>query len=393
MTTGIQEEANALAPAMEEIFTTLHQHPELGRREVDTQKLILERLDALGIESAAIAGTGVVGILRGVLPGRTAALRADVDALPIREETGLSYASRVPGVMHACGHDFHAAALLGAAALLASRRERLPGTVKFFFQPDEEGEGGAERMVAAGCMEEPKVDAVFACHVDSTIPTGTVSLRPGPVCAASDQFAITLRGRGTHGAKPHLGSDVILAASQVVTALQSIPSRRTAPTEPVVVTVGTLHAGSAGNILPEEVRLTGILRTVGGESRERVRRDFRAIVGGTAAAMGAEAEMELTPSYPACRNDGAMTELCRRAAEKVVGEGNVRDADFSLGADDFGYFLDAAPGCYWNVGVRNEERGFTCPNHSPRFAADPGALPVAAAVHAQVVLDFLEGGV
>lgn len=389
----LPREAMDLAPALEEIFYQIHRRPELGNQERATSDLICRRLAALGIEAVPMAGTGVMGVIRGGRPGRCLGFRADMDALPIQEETGLPYASQTPGVMHACGHDLHVTALLGAAELLQWRRETLPGTVKLFFQPDEEGDGGAARMIAAGCMEDPAVDAVLCCHVESGIPTGTVSLCQGPICAASNPFTLTLRGRGTHGAKPHLGSDVIVAGSQLVTALQTIASRRTSPTEPVVVTVGSFQAGRACNVLPEEARLTGTLRTMGREARERVKRDVRAMVDGIAAAMGVEADLEIVEGYPCCDNDPAMTELVRRSAAALLGPEKVLELrEPSLGADDFGCFSERVPGCYYYVGVGSEEKGFTSPNHNPRFAVDPAALPIAAALHVQTALDFLTEG-
>lgn len=389
----LPREAMDLAPALEEIFYQIHRRPELGNQERATSDLIRRRLAALGIEAVPMAGTGVMGVIRGGRPGRCLGFRADMDALPIQEETRLPYASQTPGVMHACGHDFHVTALLGAAELLQRRRETLPGTVKLFFQPDEEGDGGAARMIAAGCMEDPAVDAVLCCHVESGIPTGTVSLCQGPICAASNPFTLTLRGKGTHGAKPHLGSDVIVAGSQLVTALQTIASRRTSPTEPVVVTVGSFQAGRACNVLPEEARLTGTLRTMGREARERVKRDVRAMVDGVAAAMGVEAELEIVEGYPCCDNDPAMTDLVRRSAAALLGPEKVLELrEPSLGADDFGCFSERVPGCYYYVGVGSEEKGFTSPNHNPRFAVDPAALPIAAALHVQTALDFLTEG-
>lgn len=384
------QEAQELIPALETIFCTLHEHPELGNEETQTSSLIRRRLEDLGIEYAVMAGTGTAAIIRGGRPGRTIGFRADIDALPITEETGLPYASQTPGVMHACGHDFHTAALLGAAELLLGCRSELPGTVKLFFQPDEEGDGGAARMIAEGCMEDPRVDAMLCCHVESGLPTGKLCTRSGPVCAASNPFAVTLRGRGSHGAKPHLGADVIVAGAQIVTALQTISSRRTSPTEPVVVTVGSFHSGEAGNVLPEEARFTGILRTMGGEARERVKTDFRAIVSGIAAGMGVEADIEIFESYPGCINDPAVTSLLTSSARKVLGAENVLEQDApTLGTDDFGYFCDAAPGCYYYIGVGNEAKGWTYPNHNPHFAADPEALPLAAAVEAQAAYDYL----
>ena len=239
-------------------------------------------------------------------------------------------------------------------------------------------------------MEAPHVDAMLCCHVESGLPTGTLCTRSGPVCAASNPFAVTLRGRGSHGAKPHLGADVIVAGAQIVTALQTISSRRTSPTEPVVVTVGSFHSGEAGNVLPEEARFTGILRTMGGEARERVKADFRAIVSGIAAGMGVEADIEIFESYPGCINDPAVTSLLTSSARKVLGAENVLEQDApTLGTDDFGYFCDATPGCYYYIGVGNEAKGWTYPNHNPHFAADPEALPLAAAVEAQAAYDYL----
>ena len=239
-------------------------------------------------------------------------------------------------------------------------------------------------------MENPRVDAVLCCHVESGIPTGTVSLCEGPICAASNPFTLTLRGKGTHGAKPHLGSDVIVAGSQLVTALQTIASRRTSPTEPVVVTIGSFQAGTACNVLPEEARLSGTLRTMGREARERVKEDFQSIVAGVSAAMGVEADLELVEGYPCCDNDPAMTALVRRSAAALLGEENVLQLrEPSLGADDFGCFSELVPGCYYYVGVGNAAKGFTSPNHNPHFAVDPAALPIAAALHARTALDFL----
>ena len=382
------EEARAIAPWLEELFFALHRRPELGGREYETAALVRRTLAELGIQAFPLADTGTVGLLRGGQPGPCLAFRADMDALPIGEETGLPYASQVPGVMHACGHDFHTAALLGAARLLMAEREALPGTVKLLFQPDEEGEGGAQRMIAQGCLEDPAVEAALCVHVDSALPAGTAAVGEGTVCAASDPFSVTLRGRGTHGAKPHLGQDVVVAGAQLVTALQTVSSRRTDPAEPVVVTVGSFHAGSAGNVLPEEAVLTGILRTVGGGARQRVREDVSAIVSGVAAAMGVEASLQIKESYPACRNDPNLAALVRRGAEAVLGPGQVRPlAAPSMGADDFGYFCGAVPGCYWSIGVG---RGEVWPNHSPRFAADPAVLPLAAAIHARTALDYLD---
>lgn len=391
MAAELKEAALSLSPAWQELFRTLHQYPELGRSEHRTAALIRRRLEELGIPHTPLADTGTIALIQGTHPGKTLAFRADIDALPIQEETNLPYASRIPNVMHACGHDLHTAALLGAAELLWERRDLLHGTVKLFFQPDEEGDGGASRMIAAGCMETPHVDAMLCCHVDSAIPTGTFAVRSGPACAASNPFTVTLHGRGSHGAKPHLGADVIAAGAQIITAIQTISSRRVSPTDPVVVTIGTFHAGEAGNILPEEARFSGIIRTMSAQTRERVKSDFRSIVSNTAAAMGVTAEIKIVEGYPCCHNDPSMTELIQNAAAKILGEENVLPLpDPTLGTDDFGYFAALVPGCYYYIGVGSESKGCTYPNHNPHFAADPDALPLAAAIEAQAALDFLK---
>lgn len=390
MSAALKDEALALSRVWQDLFHTLHRCPELGRREHRTAGLIRGRLQELGIPFVPAADTGTVAVIRGAHPGRTLGFRADIDALPITEDTGLPYASRVPGVMHACGHDFHTAALLGAAELLWKRRDALHGAVKLFFQPDEEGDGGAARMIEAGGMENPHVDAMLCCHVDSAIPTGTLSVRSGPACAASNPFTVILRGRGSHGAKPHLGSDVIVAGAQIVSALQTVSSRRVSPTEPVVVTVGAFHAGEVGNVLPEEARLSGMIRTMSARAREQVKADFRSIVAGIASAMGVEAEIRMVDGYPCCHNDPGMTKLLLGAAAKVLGPENLLEQEApTLGTDDFGYFSALVPGCYYYIGVGNQAKGFTYPNHNPHFAADPDALPLAAAVEAQAALDFL----
>ena len=391
MSNRLMGEARALIPFMEDIFYTMHRNPELGRQEFASAELVCRKLKELGIEYTTMVGTGVVGVLRGGKSGRTIGFRADMDALPVQEETGLEYASQNPGVMHACGHDFHTAALLGTAAILAQHREELAGNVKFFFQPDEEDEGGAAPMIAAGCMEQPHVDAMLCMHVDSMLPSGTMATRPGPICAATNPFTVTIRGRGTHGAKPHLGDDVIVAAAQIITALQTVSSRRAAPTEPVVVTLGSIHSGAAGNVLPSEAVLKGTLRTFGSASRKMVTQSVTSIVTAVAAAMGVEATVDMVEGYCACVNDNDFTESFKASAVKVLGDEHVvHYQDPSMGADDFGYFSDMVPGCYFFMGVGSEEKGFTYPIHNPRFAADLDALPAAAALQAQAVLDYLK---
>lgn len=386
----ILQEAKGHLPYMLDIFYQLHRNPELSHEEFQTQKLILAELEKMGIEAKPIAETGVVGIIRGGKPGKTVAFRADMDALPIQEETGLPYASQVPNVMHACGHEAHMAVLLGAAKMFVARKESIKGNIKLFFQPAEEKRGGAARMIAAGCMEDPHVDAAFFGHVTASVPTGTISLRPGATNAASNSFTVTFRGKGAHGAAPHKGADPIVAACQAVLALQTISSRRTNPVDSVALTVGSFQAGTASNIIPETAVIMGTLRTIHPETRERAKKDFVQIVEGIAAAMGVEAEINLRDGYAAVINDEAMTSLVQNAAEALLGEGavNILKAP-SMGAEDFGYFMQASTGCKYHLGMRNEEKGCTSPAHNGHFAVDTDALPVGAALFVKIAEDFL----
>lgn len=374
-----------------DIFYKLHENPELGCKEYQTQALILKELKQLGIEATPIADTGVLGIIRGEKPGKTIAFRADMDALPIHEETDLSYKSKNDGVMHACGHDSHMAILLGATKWFTSHKEELSGNIKLFFQPDEEYFGGAERMISEGCMENPTVDAIFFGHSSGVLPVGSISLRSGSVSAASNSFTVTFHGKGTHGATPEKGNDVIVAACQTVTAVQTIASRRICPTDSVVLTVGQIHAGAGCNILPETATIRGTIRTLNAKTRELVKQEFHQIVSGIATAMGVEVDIEILDGYVATINDEDMTELVRSAAEKVLGSENVRaQLAPSMTSEDLGYFLEKVPGCYYNLGVANYEKGYIYPIHSPNYTVDPDALAYGIALYIQIAKDFLK---
>ena len=383
------QEAKALAPWLEEIFKHLHQHPELSKQEYETQKFIMAELAKLGIEAEPCADTGVVGIIRGGKPGKTVGFRADMDALPVEETADVPYKSQNPGVMHACGHDSHMTILMGLAKIMVAHKAELQGNIKLFFQPAEEKDGGAKRMIEAGAMENPKVDAVFFSHCTSTQPVGKIQVRSGATSASSDGFTVTFRGVGCHGAYPHRGTDSIVAACQVVTALQTISSRRNNPADPVVVTVGAIHAGTAGNIVPDSCEIRGTMRTVNPKTRLRVREDFKQIVSGVAAAMGVEADIFIKEGYAATVCDDAMVALTRAAGDKVLGEENViRTGETTMGGEDFAYFCEAAPGCNYRLGVNSAKTG-TASVHNPGFMVDLDALPIGAAVYAQIAEDFL----
>ena len=387
----ILQEAKNLSDYMIAIRRDIHAHPELGREEYRTQALVIRELEAMGIEARPIADTGVLGLLRGAKPGKTIGLRADMDALPIQEDSGLPFASQNAGVMHACGHDAHTATLLGTAKLLAAHKDELSGNVKFFFQPNEEGDGGAQRMVDAGCLENPTVDAVFGGHNSTEKLPGQYGLKFDKCYAASNTFTVTVHGKGCHGAYPGSGLDPIVVASQIVVALQTLTSRRLYATDSAIVTVGSFHAGTAGNIIPETVELKGTIRTLGPEMRENMCRWFTELVEGTAKAMGARAEVDLRESHPGVVNEEAFSNLVYDSMIKLVGKENIRLARIpNMGTEDFGAFMKrdlSVPGCFCSFGFGGEN----CdkPAHSPFHRINEEGMAYAAALFAQVSVDFL----
>ena len=356
----------------------IHRHPELGFEEHQTSALVERQLDELGIEHRRVAGTGVVGVVRGALPGRTAALRADMDALPIDEDSGEACASEVPGKMHACGHDAHTAMLLGAARELSRRRATLHGNVVLLFQPAEEGPGGAEPMLAAGVLDNPKVDAIAMLHVDPRLPTGTIGITPGPVNAAADELYLTIRGKGGHGGYPHKAVDAIPAAAATVLALQNIASRETDPLAAIVVTLGTIAGGYRNNVIADRVELSGTIRTYDPQIRTGVEARVRRIVDGVAAAYGCAAEVRIVYGYPPVVNDAALA----GALTAFVRERNGTPVEVlppTMGAEDFAYFAQAVPAVVVRLGIYNETKGSVHSGHSPQFRLDEDAIPTGIA--------------
>lgn len=371
------QEARALGPWILEQRRALHRCPEHGNREFRTSAYLCQVLTELGLAPKRLLDTAVLADLAGEKPGPVIALRADMDALPVQEATGLPYASENPGMMHACGHDLHMAALLGTARLLASHRAELPGVVRFLFQPDEELDGGAARMIDAGCLEG--VSQVYGAHVRPDLPAGMVGTCSGPFYAASNPFAITLRGKSAHGAEPQNGADAIVAGAQIVTALQTLVSRRMAPTAPAVITVGTFHAGTQCNIVAGEAVLEGILRTFGQENRRFLTEALTDLVRGIAASMGVEAQVEITWGYPGVVNHREQADLVRRAAQTLLGPERVTEDQPRMVSEDFGYYLLERPGCFFHMGV-----GGPAPLHSDRFCPEEWPLPDLSALHAQI---------
>ncbi|MCD8087005.1 MAG: M20 family metallopeptidase [Oscillospiraceae bacterium] len=376
--------ATELAPWLTELRGRFHRRPELGDREYTTAGVIESALSHLDIGHERLLDTAVVGLLSGGRPGRTAAFRADMDALPIQEQTDAPFASVVPGCMHACGHDFHMTATLGAAALLAQCRERLPGNVKLLFQPAEEGIGGAERMIAAGCLENPHVDAVFGCHVSPDLPAGTVGIRYGKFYAASNPFAIRFLGRSAHGAEPEKGADAIAAASTVC-ALLALRQTLTEKNGPTVISVGIFQGGDAENIIAEHAHIQGIIRTLGPEARRQATAAVRQTALDAAEKYGVQADVHIRESYPGVVNHDNMSLLAERAARSLLGDSQVTVLSCpTMTTEDFGYFIENTPGCFYHFGV-----GGDYPLHSDHFLPDSRLLPLAAAAHAAVIWEYL----
>ncbi|MBQ3275967.1 MAG: amidohydrolase [Oscillospiraceae bacterium] len=377
-------EAERAEPELTALRHAFHRCPEIGNREFLTAARIEDYLRGCGIETKRLLGTAVVGRLRGAVSGPVAALRADMDALPVQEATGAAFASEVEGMMHACGHDVHITAALGAAKLLAGHRHELPGSVVFLFQPDEEGGGGARRMIDEGVLEG--VDAVFGCHVSPDLPLGHVGIKFGKFYAASDLFDLTLTGKSAHGAEREKGVDALAAAAELVGELLSLPERT--PEARSVVSIGTLAAGTARNIVAETAELSGILRTLGPENRIRMRSRIEETVRSLAARTGVRAELRLRESYPGIVNDESMTRLAGDAAEALLGPGRVHVlSEPTMATEDFGCFLQERPGSFTHIGA-----GCTQPLHSSAFLPDDRAAVIAAALHARLVSDFLSRG-
>jgi len=312
-----------------------------------------------------------------------------MDALPLHEVADPPYRSRHAGKMHACGHDAHMAILLAAARILTARRHEVAGTVKFVFQPAEEGPGGAKPMIEEGVMEGPRVDAALGFHVWNPLPVGTIGVRPGPVMANTDQFDLTIEGQGGHGAMPHLSVDAIAITGQVITALQTIVSRNVSPLESAVLTLGTIHGGDRHNIIARSVTLSGTVRTFSPSLREFMPRRIDELAGGISRGMGGTCRLDYHRTYPAVVNDPGMTELVRTAAAKVVGPEHVVEAEPSMGGEDMAYFLQEVPGCFFFIGTSNPEAGITHPHHHPEFDLDERALAIGTKVILQAILDYL----
>ncbi|MFH1265556.1 MAG: amidohydrolase [Planctomycetota bacterium] len=405
----VEQLTKEVTPTVVRLRRDFHAHPELSNREERTGRVVAERLKEIGVDEikSGVAHHGVVALIRGRKPGPgtdraptrsvgrlVVALRADMDALPIREETGLPFASQNEGVMHACGHDAHTAMLLGAAEVLTQMRDVIPGTVKLIFQPAEEGtppgeEGGAKLMIEEGVLKDPDVSAIFGMHVHTELEAGKIGYRFGGLLAAVDRFKVTITGKQSHAAMPWLGVDPILASAHVITAVQSIASRKIDAREPVVVSFGIIHAGQAWNIIPEEVVLEGTIRTHDLEVRREAVAQFGRIVNRTADALGAKAEIQFDDYGPVVSNDPELGIGAKASLVRAVGEQNVVESQPVMGGEDFAHYAEKVPGFYVFLGVHNETIGAIHPVHTPNLLIDEAALPVGVRAHCLMALDYL----
>ncbi|MHB8107056.1 MAG: M20 metallopeptidase family protein [Candidatus Cryosericum sp.] len=371
----------------------LHAHPEPSFEEHGTQQYITDRLRSLGLNPLPMAGTGVTATVvgtHGSADGKVLLLRADIDALRLTEETGLPFASQNKGAMHACGHDGHTGTLLAVAHWLVDHRDQFRGTVKLLFQPAEEtSPGGAELCIEEGILRSPDVTFVFGMHFWNTFEYGKVGLRAGPLMAESDRFTVTVTGRGAHAATPHLGSDPIVAVAQIVTALQTIVSRETNPLESRVITIGTIDGGSAYNIIPQSVRMTGTLRALSRADAELAASSLRRIASHTAEALGTTAAIDFEFGHPPVINSSESVAFLRPIFQRVVGENNVVEPEISMGGEDFAYYLQQVPGAFIFLGTRNPAKGLTAPHHNPKFTFDEDIFPVAVSIFVAVVKGYL----
>lgn len=368
---------------------TLHSIPELGNEELKTAGFVEQCLDDMGVEYVR-TGTAIVGLIRGSKPGKTVALRADIDALPIHEETGAEYASTHDGVMHACGHDAHATILLGAARWFAERREGLAGNIKLLFQPAEESDGGADIMIQNGCLENPYVDYVLGLHVMPYLPVGRIETRKGALNGSSTGLTFTVSGTSCHAAYPERGVDAIMMASHVVTALHTLVSRYVSPLESAVLTIGTIHGGTASNIVADEVTMKATLRTTSEATRDMLIVRAKSVVENVTAAFGGSGSVAVRYGYAALINDLNVVDIIAQTALDVLGPESLEWKDApSMGVEDFSFFCKERPGAFYHLGCGNEEKGLISPIHSPTFDIDEDCLPLGVAMQVACTLTLL----
>ena len=380
----IHQLANQYAPAFIDIRHHLHANPELSYKEFETSSFVQKKLSEWNIPFDVKATTGVVGLIKGKNPGkRTIALRADLDALPIKEENNVSYKSKNEGIMHACGHDVHTTILLGASKILNELKEEWEGTIKLIFQPGEErNPGGASLLIKENVLENPKPEAILGLHVHPGLETGKLSFRSGVVMASADELYITIKGKGGHAAAPHTTADTILIASHLIIALQQVISRNRNPFSPSVLSITSFQGGFTTNVIPSEVRLMGTFRAMDETWRYKAHELIRKISTELVHSMGAEIDLHIDVGYPVVLNDEKLNDIARQKAEEFVGKEKVSETEMRMGAEDFGYYTHLIPGCFYRLGVMNVEKGITSGVHTPTFNVDESAIEIGMGVMA-----------
>jgi amidohydrolase len=376
--------AKQYAPEFIEVRHHLHAHPELSYQEFETSKFVQQKLKEFGIAFEIKATTGVVGLIKGKNPGkRIIALRADMDALPIKEENDVPYRSKNEGVMHACGHDVHTTCLLGAAKMLNELKNEWEGTVKLIFQPGEErNPGGASLMIKDGVLENPKPQAIFAMHVHPGLELGKLSFRAGKVMASADELYITIKGKGGHAASPHLCIDPILIASHLIISLQQLISRNNNPFNPSVLSISSFQGGNTTNVIPNEVKLLGTFRAMNEEWRFRAHELIRKLATDLVYSMGGEIDLHIDVGYPAVHNNEQLNEIAKKKAQEYIGANKVEETELRMGAEDFGYYALQIPACFYRVGVMNAAKGITSGVHTPTFNIDENAIEIGMGIMA-----------
>ena len=396
-TQAVAQATEAMRPQLIAQRRDFHMHPELSNREERTSRVVAERLRALGLEEikTGVGKYGITALLKGKLPGPVIAVRADMDGLPIQETNDVPYKSQNPGVKHACGHDVHITVGLGVAEVLSKMRDQVAGTIKFIFQPAEEGpppgeEGGAKLMIKEGALENPRPEVIFGLHVMTMFEVGQIAYNSGPSMASSDRMTITIHGKKAHGAYPHESIDTVVVAAECVTALQTIRSRRINTMEPLVITVGSFHGGNRFNIIADEVVLEGTMRTLNEDVRRRAQEMVRETLAGVTSVYGAKFDLKFEQPNPVTYNEPKLVEEMLPTIRRIVGETNVISPQPQMGAEDFSYFQRVVPGFFFFLGGGNKSKGLTAINHTSEFDVDEECLVIGVKTMANVLLDYLD---
>jgi len=387
----INDKVENLYPEFIEIRRYLHENPELSKKEYNTQKYILKILDKFKVDiDDRVRGTGICAVIKGQLPGKTIAFRADMDALKISEETGLSFSSKNKNVMHACGHDSHMTILLGTIMVLNEFKDKLKGNVKFIFQPAEESTGGAKEMIEDGVLNSPRVDLILAGHIWPELETGTIGIKKGPIMSSPDIFEIKITGKGGHAGKPDKVIDPILIGSEIITAIENKILRPSNPFEPIVITSCSINSGNSYNIVPDTCTIKGTVRTFHEKNRLYVEKKMRNLINSIANLSGAKANFKYERRFPPTINNPDVIDFVNKSSSEIIGSSNVIDIKYpSMSSEDFSYFLNEVPGAYIFIGTRNEKENLIYDLHNPKFTIDENSLKIGVKVFTKAAIDFL----